>query len=371
MGKRKKRLGFIFLGALLCIMLSFGSGVAQAKSPILLKMQTPVPTTSLIFTNFKMWADRVMAMSGGRIKIECLPAGAVVGAFDILDAVSRGVLDGGHSWVGYWVGKNPAAGLLAGAPAGTVGMDHMDFFGWYYEGGGLELLQEYYDLVKAKVQSVGVVAGVGPQSLGWFKKPVKNLEEFKKMKYRVPGLAADVYRDMGVSVVTLSGGEILPAGERGVIDGAEWLVPADDIKLGFHSVWKYLIAPAFHDYVPTWDVYINKDVWSKIPEDIREIMKAAAGDTAFRHMLALQRENGEAVAKLKELGVKIERTPDDINYAFLKSWEKIAEREAKKDPFVRKVLDSQKKYAKLVQGYRLFFPPPYEFAAGYFYEKEK
>lgn len=122
-------------------------------------------------------------------------------------------------------------------------MDQLDYYGWFHEGGGIELLQEFYDLVGANVVTVGPVAGVGPQLLGWFKKPVKSVDEFIRMKYRVPGIAADVYKEMGVSVVTLAGGEILPAGERGVIDGAEWLTPADDIKLGFHSVWKFARVP--------------------------------------------------------------------------------------------------------------------------------
>jgi len=349
-------------------------GVTQALSqgkqkPIVLKMEIPVPTTSLAFDNFTMWADRVEKMSAGRVKIEKLPAGAIVGAFEILDAVSRGVLDGGHCWAGYWVGKNTAAGVLAGAPAGTAGMDHLDMFSWYWEGGGKELFQEFYDKVGANVVEVGAVAGVGPQSLGWFKKPVESLEQFKKMKYRVPGLAADVYQEMGVSVVNLSAGEILPAGERGVIDGAEWLVPADDIKLGFHTVWKYLIAPAFHDYVPTWDIFINRDVWNKIPEDLQQIMIIATEAASFRHWVKLLKQDAIAVKKLEELGVTIVKTPDDINAAFLELWDKVAEREADKEPLTRKVLESQREYAALMQSYRLKLVPPYEFAAGYYWNK--
>lgn len=342
---------------------------AQSQKPMVLKMQSPVPVASVIFENFKMYADRVEKMSGGRLKIEPLPAGAVVGAFEILDAVSRGVLDGGHSWVGYWIGKNPAAGLLAGAPAGSFGMDQLDFYGWFYEGGGLELLQEFYDLVGAQVVTVGPVAGVGPQMLGWFKKPVKNLSDFTKLKYRVPGIAADVYKEMGVSVTTLPGGEILPAAERGVLDGAEWLTPADDIKMGFHTVWKYMIAPAFHDYVPTWDVYFNRKVWNKLPNDLQEILKGAAAETALRHWVRLMRQNAEAMAKLRKLGVTVLKTPDDILSTFLETWDKVAEREAAKHPFVKKVLESQRRYAALVSSYRLNVPPPYEFAAGH-YAKE-
>jgi TRAP-type mannitol/chloroaromatic compound transport system substrate-binding protein len=339
--------------------------VAQSKT-ITLRMQSPVPVSSVLFENFKMFAERVEKGSGGRVKIQALPAGAVVGAFEILDAASRGVLEGGHYWVGYATGKGPAAALLAGAPAGTWGMDHLDYYGWIYEGGGAQLFQEFYDHIKANVVTLGPVAGVGPQMLGWFKKPIKDLAEFRKMKYRVPGIAADVYQELGVSVVNLPGGEIVPAGERGIIDGAEWLTPADDIKLGFHNVWKYMIAPAFHDYVPTWEIVINKNVWAKIPPDLQEMMKDAATATTLRHWVRLNRQNAESLKELQKLGVTTTKTPPDINQAFLDAWKKVADRYAAKDPFFKKVFESQKQYASLLASYRLAVPPPYEFAAAYF-----
>jgi TRAP-type mannitol/chloroaromatic compound transport system substrate-binding protein len=341
------------------------SAVAQTKS-ISLRIESPVPPSSVLFENFKMYAERVDAMSGGRLKIQALPAGAVVPAFEILDAASRGVLDGGHYWVGYATGKGPAAALLAGAPAGTWGMDHLDYYGWIYEGGGLALFQEFYDQIKSNVVTVGPVAGVGPQMLGWFKKPIKDLAEFKRMKYRVPGIAADVYQELGVSVVSMAGGEIVAAGERGVLDGAEWLTPADDIKLGFHNVWKYMIAPAFHDYVPTWEIVVNKNVWAKIPPDLQEMMKDAATATTLRHWVRLNRQNAESLKELQKLGVTTAKTPPDINQAFLEAWKKVADRYAAKDAFFKKVLESQKRYANLVTSYRLAVPPPYEFAASYF-----
>lgn len=341
------------------------SARAQPKT-ITLRIESPVPVSSVLFENFKMFAERVEKMSGGRLKIQALPAGAVVGAFEILDAASRGVLDGGHYWVGYATGKGPAAALLAGAPAGTWGMDHLDYYGWIYEGGGLQLFQDFYDHIKANVVTVGPVAGVGPQMLGWFKKPIKDLAEFKRMKYRVPGIAADVYQELGVSVVSLAGGEIVPAGERGVIDGAEWLTPADDIKLGFHNVWKFMIAPAFHDYVPTWEIVINKNVWAKLSPDLQEIMKDAATATTLRHWVRLNRQNAESLKELQKLGVTSVKTPPDINQAFLEAWKKVAERYAAKDAFFAKVLESQKRFAALASSYRLSVQPPYEFAASYF-----
>jgi TRAP-type mannitol/chloroaromatic compound transport system substrate-binding protein len=354
-----------------CAFSILGYSQAFCQTTKVLKIEIPVPVTSVLYENFQMYAENVSKMTGGKIKIETLPAGSVVGAMEILDAASRGVLDGGHAWAGYWSGKNIAAGIIGGAPAGGAGMDHLDFYGWYYEGGGLALLQEFYDMVGANVVTLGPVAGVGPQALGWFKKPIKNLEEFKKLKYRVPGIAADVYKEMGVSVVNLAAGEILPAGERGVIDGAEWLTPADDLKLGFDSVWKYYITPAYHDYVPVWDIFINKDVWKKIPADQQEIMKAATAATALMHWTHHMKQNGEAMELMKKKGINVIKTPDDILQDFLEKWEIVANREAAKNPFVKKVLDSQRKYAALIRGYRLKMEAPYSFAAGYYDKIEK
>jgi TRAP-type mannitol/chloroaromatic compound transport system substrate-binding protein len=130
------------------------------------------------------------------------------------------------------------------------------------------------------------------------------------------------------------------------------------------------IAAWFHDYVPTWDIYFNKEVWKKIPPDLQEILKGATMATAFRHGLRFNRQNAESLEELKKLGVTVTKTPDDINLKFLEAWEKVAAREAAKHPLVKKVLDSQKKYATLVQTYRLSVNPPYEFAARYFLRKK-
>ena len=145
--------------------------MAQAK-PIKLKFEATWPAGSTLYDNFKMYAAQVKEMSGGRLIIETLPAGAVVPPFEILDAVSRGVLDGGHAWASYWFGKNKAAALFTGGPGGTFGMDFTDYLGWMYEGGGLKLYNEFYqDVLKLKVV-VFPILPAGPQSFGWFKKPI-------------------------------------------------------------------------------------------------------------------------------------------------------------------------------------------------------
>ncbi|HXH13601.1 MAG TPA: TRAP transporter substrate-binding protein [Alphaproteobacteria bacterium] len=334
-----------------------------------LKVQASWPSGLTLYDNLKMFAERVEKMSNGRLKIEHLPGGAVVGPFEVLDATHRGVIDGAHSGAAYWVGKHKAAGLLANCPAGPFGMDYIDWFGWVYEGGGWELYQEFYQQVlKMNVVAIPILPA-GPQALGWFKRTIKDWDDFKGMKYRIPGIAADVFKEAGMSVVTLPGAEILPAAERGVIDAAEWVGGIEDMRLGFHNVWKVHYAPGIHEPATVADLYLNKDVWDKISPDLQEIIKAAATETFFRWFVRFHKQNAEAYKELVEKhNVQVHRTPDDVLLKFLETWDQIAEREAAKDPFFKKVLDSQRQYAGLVVPYRLSTWPMYEFAGNYYWK---
>ena len=345
---------------------------ATAQQPITLKMQASWPASLTLFDNFKMFADRVDKLSAGRLKIEPLPAGAIVPAFEVLDATNKKVIDGAHTWAAYWVGKHKAAVLFTGGPGGTFGMDFIDVIGWYYEGGGLELYQQFYkDVLKLNVVPIPILAA-GPQAFGWFKRPIKNLADFKGMKCRQTGMAAEVYTAMGMTVVNMPGGEIIPAAQRGVIDCAEWIGGVEDLKLGFHTVWKYHYTPGMHENVTVGEVLINGDVWKGLAPDHQEIIKSAAMETLIRSWARWQRQNADAIKELQEKHkVKILRTPDDILYAFLKAWDKIAAQEAAKDPFFKKVLESQRQYASIVVPAKRFMFPTYNFAADYYWPVKK
>ncbi|MGH7356960.1 MAG: TRAP transporter substrate-binding protein [Candidatus Rokuibacteriota bacterium] len=330
---------------------------AQAKA-IVLKAQASFPPTSLLFLDFKDYAERVDKMSGGRLKIETLPPGAVVGAFEVADGVNRGVLDAAFTCTYYFIGKHKAAALFTDVPGGPFGMDTIDFWGWEYEGGGVELLNEFYQqILKMKIVAYPIFP-TGAQSLGWFKKPLKSIADLKGLKYRVPGIAAEVYKEIGVSVVTLPGGEVLPALERGVLDATEWYTPGEDILLGFHNVQKYYYYPGVHETAGACDFLVNKDVWDKLAPDLQAIMKGGAAETALRSMLRFNRRDAEALRDFKEKHkVNLVRTPDDILIEYLKAWDKIAAQEAAKDPFFKKVLESLRSYAALVVPSRMFMNP--------------
>jgi len=345
---------------------AFSAG-AQAQQ-VNLKMQATWPASLTLYENFTFFAERVNKMAGGSLKIETMPAGQVVPAFEVLDATHKKVLDGAHAWSGYWVGKNKAAILCTGGPGGTFGMDMIDAIGWMHHGGGIDFCNEFFQKeLKLNVQWFPILPS-GPQAFGWFKRPVKNLADFKGMKCRQTGMAAEVFQRMGMQTVNMPGGEIIPAAQRGVIDCAEWIGGEEDLRLGFQNVWKYHYTPGMHENVTIGEVIFNMDVWKSLKPEHQEMIKSAANETFLVWWAKWQRQNADALKILQEKhGVRILRTPPDILYAFLKTWDVIAAEEGAKSPFFKKVHDSQRAYASLVVPAKRFMFPPYSFAANYYW----
>lgn len=353
--------------AVLILMVCAGYQGPQEAAAKTLKFQASWPSGLTLYDNFKMFAEKVEKMSAGRLKIETLPAGAVVGAFEVLDATARGVIDGAHTAPGYYSGKHWAAIPLSHGP--LYGMDFIDMYGWYWEGGGWELLNEWYqEVLKLDVVSFPILAA-GPQALGWFKRPIKNWEDFKGFKIRIYGIGGDVFKEAGMTVVTLPGAEILPAAERGVIDAAEWVGGVEDLKLGFHNVWKHHYTPGMHEPTTVGDVLINKSTWDQLEPDLQEIFKNAAQATFFRWWVSWQRQNATAYKEMVEKhGVSVHRTPNDILTTFLETYDKILAEKIAADPFIKRVTDSQKAYAGLQVPYRLSTWPSYQFAGEYYWK---
>ena len=267
---------FIMTFALLCVFAGTGS-IVQAAETYTLKIQTAVPSASIYFQLIERFGKRVETMSGKRLKVEVLPDGAVVGAFEILDAVNKGIVNGGQAWTHYWSGKN-AAGLLYSAPLAGIGygLDQLGMVSWIYDGGGNELYQEYFTKVLGYRIKGFMCMPMGPEPFGWFSKPFKSLEDLKKMKFRSPpGIPAETFKLIGIPAVSMPGGEIVPAAQRGVIDAAEWIGPADDKNLGLSSVWKHYYLQGLHQAVSVGDIYVNLDWWNKLPDDLKAIFEGA------------------------------------------------------------------------------------------------
>ena len=342
-----------------------GTALAQTKT---LKMQSTWPASLTLQDNFRMFAERVDKLTGGSLKIEVLAAGQIVPPFEILDATSKKVIDGGQGISYYWVGKNKAATLFSNTPAGIVGMDQMDFLGWIYEGGGLEMWQELYQ----KELKLNVIAfpmmPASPQALGWFRKPIQSVEDFKGMKCRQTGIVAEVYKRMGMNTVNMPGGEIVPSAERGVIDCAEWVGGIEDLRLGLPQVWKYHYTPGPHEMSSVGEVIFNTEVWAALTPQQQEAIRSAATETFVRWWVQWQKQNADAIDEMQtKHGTQILRTPPEILTEFFKAWDAIAKEEMAINPFFKKVYESQKAYAAKVVPAKRFMFPPYSFGANYYF----
>ena len=344
----------------------------QAQQAVNLKMQATWPASLTLYENFTYFAERLGKISDGKLTVTTMPAGQVVPAFEVLDASHKKVIDGAHAWSGYWTGKSKTAILFTGGPGGTFGMDFIDAMGWMHHGGGIELAQEFFrNELKLNLFWYPILPS-GPQAFGWFKRPVKNLADFKGMKCRQTGLAAEVWQRMGMTTVNMPGGEIIPSAQRGVIDCAEWVGGVEDLRLGFQNVWKYHYTPGMHENTTIGEIVFNLDVWNGLSTQHQEMVKSAANETFLIWWAKWQKQNAEALVELQEKhGVRILRTPPDILIGFLREWDKLAAEESAKNPFFKKVLESQRKYAALVVPAKRFYFPPYSFAANYYFPEGK
>jgi len=353
--------------ALALALVLLGATAASAQRPITWKVQSTFPAGIWDYMWGENFVKRVNEVAGGRLKIELLPAGAVVGAFEVLDAVHRGVLDGGITWSGYWVGKNSAFSLFASAAGGPFGMNNWDFTAWLFAGGGIELYRELLDKMGFRVVWFPIW-GEMPEPLGWFKKPIRSVADLRGVKMRAAGLAADVFREVGASVVTLAAGEILPALERGVIDGAEFSDPHSDSRLGFQQVTKYYHIPGIHQPTGVGEVIINRAQWDGLPADLRTLVERAAHETMMLNWTRAWRMNHEALEELvTKHGVRVVETPREVLVELLKAWDRVAAREAAKNPDFARVLESQRRFAAWFVPYQRLINPPYDLTADYYW----
>lgn len=349
-----KRLASAVIAAASVALASSTVHAQTAQQPAKWRIQTAVPSASIYFELLKKFGDRVDKMSGGRIKMEMLPDGAIVPAFEILDAVDKGIVEGGYAWTHYWSGKHPAAGLFSNPMAGAgVGLDQMSHIAWIFEGGGYDLYRQLYrDVLKVNVEPL-FIQPMGPDPLGWFKSPINSTADFKKMKYRSPpGITGEIFKEMGVSAVAMPGGEIVPGAQRGVIDAAEWIGPADDLNLGLQTIWKHYYLQGLHQSTDIGEIIINKAAWNKLSPDLQEIVRAAAMASMTETYTFNVYKNALAIVKLRnEFKVNIHDTPKDFFPEFVRATNVVLDRYAAKDAFFKKTLDSQRDFAKVVVPY--------------------
>lgn len=327
-----------------------GVGTAAMAVPMVsnaqtvsMRFQSTWPSKDIFHEYAQDFAKKVNDMAGARLKIEVLPSGSVAPAFQLLDAVNKGTLDGGHGVVAYHYGKNTALALWGSGPA--YGMDPNMVLAWHNYGGGKALLDEIYKSLNMDV--VSYLYGPMPtQPLGWFKKPVRTVADMKGLKFRTVGLAVDVFKELGTAVNPLPGGEIVPALDRGLIDAAEFNNASSDRLLGFPDVVKNCMLQSFHQSGEQFEILFNKSKYDALPGELKSVIdyavQAASSDMSWK---AIHR-NSQDYIELKKAKINFYKTPDAVLRAQLDAWDKVIAEKAKSNPLFQKVLDSQKAFAE-------------------------
>jgi TRAP-type mannitol/chloroaromatic compound transport system substrate-binding protein len=331
--------------------------VSRAQT-VTLRFQSTWPQRDIFHEFAGDYVSRVNSMAGGRLRLELLAAGAVVGAFQLLDAVHSGTLDGGHGVSAYWFGRNRAFSLFGTTPPWFGNANQ--FLGWFYYGGGQALYRELmHDILRMNV--VGFQTGPMPtQPLGWFRNPIERVEQIRGLRYRTVGLATDLFQEMGAAVVALPGGEIVPALERGVIDAAEFNNPSSDRVLGFPDVAKNFYLQSYHQAVETFEVLFNRQRFEGLPAELQAVIRHAAEASSADMSWKLQdRYSADLLAMQQQQGVNVRTTPTAILDAQLAAWDRVIARlEADNSspaagPFFKKVCDSQREWCRRVGNFFL------------------
>lgn len=352
---------------------SLAPPVALAQpAKIVWKVQTTWPAGITLFQHAREIGVRVKEMTGGRFEWEVLPAGAIVGAFETLEAVQKGVVDAVHGWPGYWTGKNTATALFGGTLGGPFGMRLEDYYAWLYFGGGEEL---YNEVLQKDLKMDNVMVFLHPtccqEPLGWFKKPIRSLADFRGMKMRSSGLGVDLLKELGVAAVVLAGGEIVPALERGVVDGVEWSNPASDIPMGFHAVAKFLIGPSSRQPFGVQEMLISRKKWAELPADLKAIVRNAVLAQIPISTGREFAESGKIFAELEsKYKVQVINTPPDVVDAELKAIDKVLDEHARKNPTFARVLSHQKEFAAKVAVYHNWVRPPHSKTVEHYFGKK-
>jgi TRAP-type mannitol/chloroaromatic compound transport system substrate-binding protein len=318
--------------------------IVSAQGPVNMRWQSTWPSKDIFHEYALDYAKKVNDMTGGDLKIEVLPAGAVVPAFGLLDAVSKGTLDGGHGVLVYHYGKQTALALWGSGPG--YAMDANMLMAWHKYGGGKELLNKLYASIGANV--VSFPYGPMPtQPLGWFKKPITKADDFKGLKFRTVGISIDVFQGMGAAVNALPGGEIVSAIDRGLLDAAEFNNASSDRALGFADVSKICMLQSYHQNAEQFEIMFNKTKYDALPEKMQAIIanavEAASQDLQWK---AIDRYSQDYITLQTKDNVKFYKTPDSVLKRQLEIYDEVVKKKAGENPLFKEIVESQLAFAK-------------------------
>jgi len=343
-GKTSSRRNFLKVAAAGAAATVAAPNIASAQGPVSMRWQSTWPAKDIFHEYALDYAKKVNDMTGGDLKIEVLPAGAVVPAFGLLDAVSKGTLDGGHGVLVYHYGKQTALALWGSGPG--YAMDANMLLAWHKYGGGKELLEKLYASIGANV--VSFPYGPMPtQPLGWFKKPVTKAEDLQGVKFRTVGISIDVFTGLGAAVNALPGGEIVSAMDRGLLDAAEFNNASSDRILGFADVSKICMLQSYHQNAEQFEIMFNKTKYDALPEKMKAIIavatEAAGQDMAWKAIDRYSKDYEELQTKDK---VKFYKTPDSVLQKQLEIYDQVVEKKSADNPLFKEIVESQMAFAK-------------------------
>jgi TRAP-type mannitol/chloroaromatic compound transport system substrate-binding protein len=301
------------------------------------------PKLPVLQTGCERLAERIKALSNGRLEIQVFAAGELIPALESFQAVSDGTVECGSGASYYWAGKEPAVQWFSAVP---FGLNAQGMAAWFHGGDGLKLWEETYapfNLIPRPGGSTGVQMG------GWFNKKINTVEDFKGLKMRIPGLGGKVVAKAGGTVVLTPGGEIFTNLERGVIDATEWVGPLHDLRMGFYQAAKYYYYPGWHEPGTYLEYFFNKKAYESLPKDLQTIVDVACGENELWILSQFDAQNGAALQELiTKHHVELVRFPDEVLEGLRKLSDEVVAEEAAKTPIATKVNDSFRKFQKVV-----------------------
>jgi TRAP-type mannitol/chloroaromatic compound transport system substrate-binding protein len=336
---KKKAIQILLIVVMVCFFVSVG---LAADKVIKWKVQGFVPAGMLYHETLERLAAKVKEASGGRLVFEVHPAGSLVPPFEGIKAVSDGVYQANFGYSAQWVGKIPVAPLFSAAPGGfnALGMQM-----WLNEGGGAELWQEVYDEAGFNVKIL-IAAPIAMENFMWAKKPIRKIEDFKGLKMRMMPLMGDVLQKHGMSVIFVPGGEIMPNLNRGVLDAAEYSIPAFDKTLGIWEICKYVMLPGIHQPGTQIELIVNKKAYAALPDDLKQALEGAVARSRIDEWLWMEQKSIEAVEFFKANGIEFVTMEPETVATLVKWAHEYLDERAAKDPTFAKVWNSQKEFGK-------------------------
>jgi len=318
------------------------------------KISTTWPESLTLHKMPQEFAKILNETSGGRMKVEVFPDGAIVGASQVLDAVNSGTVDAYHDYPGYWIGKIPSSPFFASVP---MIMEPYMYLGWMYEGGGLELMQKAYDEAGYNVKLL-VLGVTHPEQLAVSNKPMQDLDDFSGLKYRTVGWWGEILRNINVSVTSVPGAEVYPSLERGIIDAAEFSTPGNNRTLGFEEVTSYISGPGMHQPGTLFTVGINKDKWNELPPDLQLLVESTARSVTLWGWCRDLEESMDAVDYFEEKGIEKVTAEPEVQQKLYEETVKLLDTKAKEEGGTfAEIWTSMQNYRARLIGYEEFMMP--------------